>query len=386
MNILYVSSPLKSNYGGGEKFIENLVTSLPQHQHSFLGGSLALYKVFEKLGLKAELASAGLEPVTIKNLILSPVSFITGLWHLWRFKNEFKSADIIVSPTSFTELFFVLPWVRILWNRPVVFIIQNNRFPNSIAKSPLLPILKWMWQKYPVVFMSKAQQTEWSENGELAKYPSVIHHGIKTYQTQPSNWQERPEIVLGFIARIHEEKGIDILLKALKLVNTKAKIVLNIAGEGEYLKTLQTLEADLNFSPNIKINWLGFLSEPKTFYDNLDLLVFPSRKESFGLVVVESWERGVPVLCSNLPVFLELKDFQKNIKERDLIHNLDDVESLKNQIESFLENITYWRKAENKTQIRQTVLENFQIKEMAETYEKIFKQATTPKPDGFTPR
>jgi glycosyltransferase involved in cell wall biosynthesis len=192
--------------------------------------------------------------------------------------------------------------------------------------------------------------------------------------------------VLGFIARIHEEKGIDILLKALSLLNTKSEIVVNIAGEGEYLKTLQKLESDLNFSPNIKINWLGFVAEPKTFYDNLDLLVFPSRKESFGLVVVESWERGVPVLCSNLPVFLELKDFQENIKERDLIHNLDDVESLKNQIELFVENITYWRKVENKAEIRQTVLENFQIQKMAEKYEKLFKQATTPKPDGFTPR
>jgi glycosyltransferase involved in cell wall biosynthesis len=383
MNILYVSSPLKSNYGGGEKFIENLVTNLPQHQHSFLGGSLALYKVFEKLGFKARLTSAGLEPVTLKNLILSPFSLILGLIHVWRFESDFKQADVIVSPTSFTELFFVLPFVRILWNKPMVFIIQNNRFPNSIAKSPLLPILKWMWQKYPVVFMSKAQQNEWSQNGELAKYPSVIHHGINIFQTNPSNWQERTKIVLGFIARIHEEKGIDILLKALKLVNTKAQIVLNIAGEGEYLPTLQKLEAELNFPNNIKINWNGFVAESKTFYDNLDLLVFPSRRESFGLVVVESWERGVPVLCSNLPVFLELKDFQKNIKERNLIHNLDDVESLKNQIELFLENITYWRKSEIKEEIRQTILDNFHIQMMAEKYEKIF---TTPKPDGFTPK
>lgn len=374
MNILYVSSPLKSNYGGGEKFIENLVTSLPGHQHSFLGGSLALYKVFEKLGLKATLSSAGLEPVTIKNLLLSPLSFISGLIHLWRFKDELKQSDIIVSPTSFTELFFVLPWVRILWNKPMVFIIQNNRFPNSIAKSPLLPILKWMWQKYPVVFMSKAQQTEWSKNGELTKYPSVIHHGINIFQTNPSNWQERTEIVLGFIARIHEEKGIDILLKALSLLNTKTQIVVNIAGEGEYLSTLQKLEAELNFSPNIKINWNGFVFDTKSFYDQLDLLVFPSRKESFGLVVVESWERGVPVLCSNLPVFLELKETQENDKERDLIHNLDDVESLKKQIQNFIENIDYWRSNETKKEIRQTVLDNFQIQKMAEQYKVVFER------------
>jgi len=333
-----------------------------------------LYKVFEKLGLKARLASAGLEPVTIKNLILSPVSFVSGLWHVWRFKNEFKTADIIVSPTSFTELFFVLPLVRILWNKPMVFIIQNNRFPKSIAKSPLLPILKWMWQKYPVVFMSKAQQTEWSKNGKMAKYPSVIHHGINISQTSPSNWQYRSEIVLGFIARIHQEKGIDILLKALSLLNTKAEIVVNIAGDGEYLSTLQKLESELNLSPKIKINWNGFVSDTKSFYDNLDLLIFPSRRESFGLVVVESWERGVPVICSNLPVFLELKEKQENHQERDLIHSLDNVESLQNQIQKFIENIDYWKKMEVKNQIRQTVLNNFQIQQMSEKYEKIFKK------------
>jgi glycosyltransferase involved in cell wall biosynthesis len=386
MKILYVSSPLKSNFGGGEKFIENLVTSLPQHQHSFLGGSLALYKLFEKLEMKAKLSSAGLEPVTVKNLVLSPLSFLSGLFHTIRFKTEFKQADVIVSPTSFTELFFVLPFVRIFWNKPMVFIIQNNRFPHSISKSPLLPILKWMWQKYPVVFMSKAQQTEWNLKEEIAPNGIVIHHGIQIYNEKVRGWTRRDEIVLGFLARIHQEKGLDTLFKSLAKIKSSRSIRLDIAGTGEYSKELLNLQQSLSFPKNIKINWLGFVSPTKEFINNLDLLIFPSRRESFGLVVVESWERGVPVLCSNLPVFLELKDYQKNIMEKKLIHSINDVESLKNQIELFLENINYWRKIEIKTEIRQTVLENFEIQKMAEKYQEIFKKATTPKPNGFTPK
>ncbi len=375
MNILYVSSPLKSNYGGGEKFIENLVTNLPQHEHSFLGGSLALYKVFEKLGMKATLASAGFEPVTVKNLLLSPFSFILGLLHVFKFRNEFKEADIIVSPTSFTELFFVLPFVRILWNKPMVFIIQNNRFPKSIQKSPLLPILKWMWKKYPVVFMSEAQKAEWSKDGEIAKNSSVIHHGIPVSNLDIANWSNREEIHIGFLGRMHEEKGADVLLKALSKLEVNKKLIVHLAGEGEYLESLKALERDLQFNSNTNILWEGFVSPTLNFYNNLDLFVFPSRRESFGLVVAESWERGVPVLCSNLDVFLELKSLQENILEKKLVHILDDVQSLLKQIQEFIKNIDYWQSSGVKQEIRKTVLNNFQLESMAGKYDELFKKS-----------
>ena len=374
MKILYVSSPLKSNYGGGEKFIENLVTNLPNAQHSFLGGSKALFDVFEKLKMDATLSSAGLEPVTLKNLLLSPLSFISGLVHTLKFRSQFKDADIIVSPTSFTELFFVLPFVRIFWNKPMVFIIQNNRFPNSIAKSPLLPILKWMWNKYPVVFMSKSQENEWEKNGKLAQNSSVIHHGIEISNEKIVNHSEREEIVLGFLARIHQEKGLDTLLQALSEVQCNKKIILKIAGQGDYLNEIQNFAASLNFPKNVQIKWSGFVSDPKNFYDDLDLFVFPSRRESFGLVVTESWEKGVPVLCSNIPVFEELKNLQICDQEKLLLHEVDDYRDLAAKIEEFAEKISFWREAETKLSIRETVLANFKIQDMANSYNQVFEK------------
>ena len=382
MNILYVSSPLASNYGGGEKFIENLITNLKSDEHEFLGGSKALFDVFKKLGFKATLSSAGLEPVTMRNLLFSPLSAILGLVHLFKFRDKFIKADLIVSPTSFTELFFVLPWLKIFWNKPMVFIIQNNRFPKSISKSPLKPILKWMWKNSPVVFVSKTQQKEWQSGKlahSLASNSCVIYHGIPIYNSVINNHSKRNEVHIGFLARIHQEKGLDTLIQALSGVETSLNLIIHIGGEGEYLSELKKLQLRLQIPANIIISWEGFVSPTLPFYDNLDLFVFPSRRESFGLVIAESWERGVPVLCSDLEVFKELKSLQINNKESSFFHKMDSVEDLKIKFEDFLNHLEYWKSHSTKLEIRQTVLENFQIENMTKSYRLLFQKETEPK-------
>jgi alpha-1,2-rhamnosyltransferase len=43
-------------------------------------------------------------------------------------------------------------------------------------------------------------------------------------------------------------------------------------------------------------------------YQNATALVFASMIEGFGLPIVEAMQRGLPVLCSDLPVLRELAD------------------------------------------------------------------------------
>ena len=42
--------------------------------------------------------------------------------------------------------------------------------------------------------------------------------------------------------------------------------------------------------------------------DNCTFLVLPSIQESFGLVLIESWARGKPVIASDIPPLSELID------------------------------------------------------------------------------
>jgi glycosyltransferase involved in cell wall biosynthesis len=100
---------------------------------------------------------------------------------------------------------------------------------------------------------------------------------------------------LGFIGRLTEVKGIDILLSALQRM--QFPWVLNIAGEGPCLKMI--IESKERLKKYGSINILGF-TDTLAVLQQCDLLVSPSRSESFGLTIAEAMASGVPVVSSNL--------------------------------------------------------------------------------------
>jgi glycosyltransferase involved in cell wall biosynthesis len=115
--------------------------------------------------------------------------------------------------------------------------------------------------------------------------------------------------VIGFVARLATEKGVEVLLHALPQVlqvypNTRVLFAgqhQNVLGEAAYAQRLEPLlqqHAD-------HWDFLGILSaqELAAFYPNCDMVVLPSLNstESFGLVQVEAMLCGTPSVASNLP-------------------------------------------------------------------------------------
>ncbi len=70
-------------------------------------------------------------------------------------------------------------------------------------------------------------------------------------------------------------------------------------------------------------------SELDFAYRNASALVFASQVEGFGLPIVEAFERGLPVLCSDIPVFREIAE------NRAVFFPLDDVRSLAASLAEF---------------------------------------------------
>lgn len=115
--------------------------------------------------------------------------------------------------------------------------------------------------------------------------------------------------VIGFVARLATEKGVEVLLHALPHVlevypNTRVLFAgqyQNVLGEEAYARRLESL------LQQHAGHWdfLGVLSadELAALYPNCDLVVLPSLNstESFGLVQVEAMLCGTPSIASNLP-------------------------------------------------------------------------------------
>jgi len=101
--------------------------------------------------------------------------------------------------------------------------------------------------------------------------------------------------MVGYVGRIAWEKGLDILVEAMKKVDAKLMLVgpyKNVAGDSTYKK--------LN---NVEL--VGPIEHEKLnkYFAKFDCLVLPSTNnlETFGIVQAEAMVCGTPVVATNLP-------------------------------------------------------------------------------------
>jgi len=111
--------------------------------------------------------------------------------------------------------------------------------------------------------------------------------------------------VLLYVGRIHESKGLQTVIEAIKDMD----LIFVIAGkDAGYKKILESKIKTLGIQN--KIRFLGNISEEKLIktYNAADLFVLFSDWEGFGLVVIEAMASGVPVIGSNngaLPLLIK---------------------------------------------------------------------------------
>lgn len=106
--------------------------------------------------------------------------------------------------------------------------------------------------------------------------------------------------VIGFLGRLHPCKGVDILLEACAALKSRGRrFRLLIAGEGQDREALCALAANLGVADCIE--WLGWVSGSarEDFFCRIDVLAMPSRKEAFGMVMLEAMSRAKPVVVSD---------------------------------------------------------------------------------------
>jgi glycosyltransferase involved in cell wall biosynthesis len=117
------------------------------------------------------------------------------------------------------------------------------------------------------------------------------------------------DFVIGLAGRLNKVKGCEYLIKSIPYINIPNFKVL-IAGDGIERKKLEKLSENLNIKD--KIIFLGYVKEISNFYEIIDVLVVPSKFESFGLSAVEAQASGVPVIASNVAALNEIIKDKEN--------------------------------------------------------------------------
>ena len=126
----------------------------------------------------------------------------------------------------------------------------------------------------------------------------------KEQARQQLGLNERDVCYIGAVGRLVADKGFDYLTDAFAIAcQTRSDLRLVIVGEGAERAALQARIEALELDGKVLL--AGYQHGVERLYRAFDWVLIPSRAEGLGLVLQEAVIAGVPVLCSDLPVFHE---------------------------------------------------------------------------------
>ncbi len=108
-----------------------------------------------------------------------------------------------------------------------------------------------------------------------------------------------------FVGRVDGEKRVDLLLRAMKLLE-REDIQLAVAGQGAALKDFQALAKSLNLDERVRFT--GFIpnEELHILLNSVDVFTMPSAAELLSIASLEAMACGRPVLLANAVALPEL--------------------------------------------------------------------------------
>lgn len=134
----------------------------------------------------------------------------------------------------------------------------------------------------------------------------VVPNGVGPVPTAPPSGvlpdsldlQGRP-VVLG-VGRLETAKGFDLLVEAVASLDRRADATLVLAGDGSQREALRALGD--RFGMGSALQLVGPLDEAgvDAWMRRAQLVVVPSRKEAFGIVALEAWRAGSPLVATSL--------------------------------------------------------------------------------------
>jgi glycosyltransferase involved in cell wall biosynthesis len=201
-----------------------------------------------------------------------------------------------------------------------------SRFHQSLGRSMMVITLHEVWGDYWYDYLGKAGIFgKFIERSMLALTDRFITVSKKTERDlQAIKKTDKSQIVpngidlnqirnvkpssvnvdILFAGRLIKEKKVDLLIRALpKVFKTYPDLKCLIVGEGPERTKLEKLRDDLDLTTTVEFTGFmdGYIELISTMKAS-KLLVLPSEREGFGMVVVEANACGVPVVVVDYPM------------------------------------------------------------------------------------
>ena len=243
-------------------------------------------------GLRSALTAAGAEVRDGEPDARTELVHFHGLWQ-WRYhaiarRCRERGVPYVVSPHGMLEPW---AWAHKAWKKRPYYHLFEKRFLRGAAA--LLATAKPEAERLRALLSGCRVET----------LPLGTPGTAAPDYTAPRavlGWSPAERVLL-FLSRIHKKKGLDLLLQALAQVKAPGPLRLVIVGDGEpaYVESLRTWAAS-HASELPRVDWIGPVwGEARwPYFQGADLFCLPTHSENFGLVVLEAWQTGTPVLTT----------------------------------------------------------------------------------------
>lgn len=185
--------------------------------------------------------------------------------------------------------------------------LQRRLIGGSTLKSALSAFEGWMHKVLdayghistfiaPSVFVQEKLMAYGIPQGKI----EVVPHFIDLEQRAP-RYESEARVV--FVGRLSQEKGVDVLLRAMKDVQLLTCVII---GDGPEKESLHALAKELNLD---SVEFLGALHGEALEHEiaRAKAIVIPSQSyETFGLTALEAYAWGKPVIASRIGALPEV--------------------------------------------------------------------------------
>lgn len=231
------------------------------------------------------------------------------IWYLFSAHPKF---DIVVDEVHGIPFFTPL-FVR---TRKLVFIHEVakevwrlNPWPKPFNLFPALVgtlieplIFRFIYHNTRFMTVSNSTRTDLMAWGVSNKNITIVHNGFSNKFPIKQAKKESIKTIM-YLGALSEDKGIEEALKVFKILfQTDKNWQFWIVGKGEahYLEYLQKKSKE--FGIEGAINFFGFVDEKEKYnlLSKSHILINPSAREGWGLVVIEAASVGTPTVAYNV--------------------------------------------------------------------------------------
>jgi len=168
----------------------------------------------------------------------------------------------------------------------------------SVALEALVPLV---YRRVPFVTISASSKTDLVRRGVAEEHIDVVPCGLDHALLKAGPIAEREPLIVA-LGRLEPYKRLDLLLRAMVRVLAELPLArLLILGRGQDEARLRALAACLHVAESV--HFAGYVSEVEKarWLQRAALLVQCSRREGWGLTVVEAYACGTPVVATDVP-------------------------------------------------------------------------------------